>query len=59
MNTVPEDPMMLLSVLNTKLRDYYASLDELCEDMGLDKESIMNKMQTIQYEYNEELNKFV
>lgn len=59
MNSVPEDPMMLLSVLNTKLRDYYASLDELCEDMGLEKEAIINKMQIIQYVYNEELNKFV
>lgn len=59
MNSVPEDSMMLLSVLNTKLRDYYASLDELCADMGLEKEAIINKMQTIQYEYNEELNKFV
>ena len=28
---LPEDPMMLFSVINMKLRDCYASLDELCD----------------------------
>ena len=32
---LPKDPVMLLSVVNTKLRDYYTSLDALCEDMQL------------------------
>ena len=34
---LPEDPMMLFSVINMKLRDCYASLDELCEDMNISK----------------------
>ena len=34
---LPKDPFMLLSVVNTKLRDCYADLDALCEDMGTDR----------------------
>ena len=33
--TLPEDPMMLFSFINMKLRDNYSSLDELCDDMHL------------------------
>ena len=35
--TLPEDPMMLFSFINMKLRDNYSSLDELCDDMHLQK----------------------
>lgn len=56
---IPNDPMMLLSVINLKLRDYYKSLDALCEDMELDQEAIKAKLKTIDYEYDESLNKFV
>ena len=59
MNVLPQDPMMLLSVLNMKLRDFYPSLDALCEDMGIQKETVLQKMREIQYEYYEELNRFV
>ena len=41
---VPQDPMMLYSFLNMKLRDQYASLDELCDDLDLPKEEILEKM---------------
>ena len=34
---IPNDPVMLYSYLNTKLRDQYASFDALCEDMNLAK----------------------
>ena len=37
MEQLPKDPMMLLSVVNTKLRDFYPSLDALCEDMEVDR----------------------
>ena len=37
-NGLPRDPMLLLSVVNTKLRDYYHSLDALCDDMNVNKE---------------------
>lgn len=56
---LPTDAMMLLSVVNTKLRDFYKNLDELCDDMNADKEEIIEKLKAIDYEYNEELNKFI
>lgn len=37
---LPRDPVMLLSVVNTKLRDYYSTLDVLCEDMQVDKQEL-------------------
>ena len=56
---LPKDPMLLLSVVNTKLRDFYKNLDLLCEDMGVDKEEIICTLSNIDYEYDEQLNKFV
>lgn len=38
---LPRDPVMLLSVVNTKLRDYYSTLDVLCEDMQVDKQELI------------------
>ena len=52
------DPFMLLCFLNTKLRDQYKSLDDLCEDLNYNKDEIINKLKTINYEYNEQLNQF-
>ena len=60
MNTeLPKDPMMLLSVINLKLRDFYPSLDELCSDMGIDEDELCTKLLSIEYEYDKSLNKFV
>ncbi|HIY59194.1 MAG TPA: DUF4250 domain-containing protein [Candidatus Eisenbergiella pullistercoris] len=56
---IPQDPVMLLSFLNLKLRDYYGSLDALCEDLELDREEILQKMKQIDYTYDEESNRFV
>ena len=56
---LPKDPMLLLSVVNTKLRDFYKNLDLLCEDMDVDKEEIIDILSKIDYEYDEQLNKFV
>ena len=55
---LPEDPMMLFSVINMKLRDCYASLDELCEDMNINKDILIGKPESIGFEYNAEQNKF-
>ena len=41
---LPKDPMMLFSVINMKLRDCYSSLDELCEDMNVDKDELVNQL---------------
>ena len=56
---LPNDPMMLLSVVNTKLRDFYKNLDELCEDINVDKDELIQKLSVIDYEYDEKLNRFV
>ena len=58
MMDLPQDPMMLFSVINKKLRDQYASLDELCEDMNVDKEELIKKLAAFGFEYSEENNKF-
>ena len=58
MSTIPNDPMMLLSWVNLKLRDFYPSLDALCEDLGIEKSEILSKLSSIGFEYNEEQNRF-
>ena len=58
MATIPNDPMMLLSFLNMKLRDFYPNLDALCQDLELDKDVITDKLAAIDYHYDESLNRF-
>ena len=56
---LPNDPMILLSYINTKLRDCYDSLDLLCDDLQADKTQIEEKLKTIDYTYSAELNRFI
>jgi hypothetical protein len=56
---LPNDPVMLLSFVNLKLRDFYPSLDALCEDMDIDKNLIVDKLAQIDYHYDSVQNKFV
>lgn len=56
---IPTDPIMLLSFLNLKLRDYYDSLGALCSDNELDEEEIKKKMLSVGYTYDESKNRFV
>ena len=56
---LPNDPVILLSFLNTKLRDVYKNIDELCDDLGVNKNDIINKMKMIDYEYSEKTNQFI
>lgn len=56
---IPNDPVMLLSYVNTQLRDYYSSLDALCEDKGIRKEELVEKMKPIEYVYEVDQNQFV
>ncbi len=58
MQSLPSNAYVLLSVVNTKLRDFYSSLDALCDDLGEDKEEIINILSTINYHYDEDLNQF-
>ena len=56
--TLPSDPAMLLSVVNLKLRNYYPTLDALCEDMDADKEDLVNKLAAAGYQYDPQQNQF-
>lgn len=56
---LPRDPVMLLSVVNTKLRGYYSTLDVLCEDMQVDKQELIGKLEMIDYTYDAGSNQFV
>ncbi len=56
---LPKDPVMLLSFVNTHLRDRYPSLQEFCEAYDADPGELMEKLQEIDYRYDRELNKFV
>lgn len=55
---LPKDPMMLFSLINMKLRDFYPSLDALCCDLNVNKEDIVNRLKEAGFEYNPEQNKF-
>ena len=56
---LPQDPMILLSYVNTKLRDEYASLDELCCGLDADKEELIRKLEGVNYTYSPEKNRFL
>lgn len=57
--SLPKDPVMLLSVVNTKLRDYYSSLEEFAAAEGVTVDEIESKLKMINYEYAKERNQFV
>ena len=59
MTTLPQDTFILLSTINTWLRDYYDSIDSLCEDKGVDRGQIEERLSQIGYAYDANLNKFV
>lgn len=56
---IPKDPVILLSYVNTLLRDYYNSLEELCTCRGMDKEKLMKSLEVIDYYYDADDNQFV
>ncbi len=56
---LPNDPMILLSYINTKLRDTCPDLDELCKSLCVDRADIESKLLVIGYEYNAELGRFI
>ena len=57
--TLPNDPVMLYSFINLKLRDYYSGLDALCEDMDINKEQLVEKLAAAGFVYDKEHNCFV
>ena len=56
---IPNDPIMLVSYINTQLRDTYSSLDDLCVSLDIAKDEILSKLKTVGYHYDEEENKFI
>ncbi|MFI3314353.1 MAG: DUF4250 domain-containing protein [Rikenellaceae bacterium] len=55
---IPSDPFMLFSFINMKLRDNYASLAELCEDMNINQDELTAKLKSAGFEYSQANNKF-
>ncbi|MCM1261397.1 MAG: DUF4250 domain-containing protein [Butyrivibrio sp.] len=56
---IPQDPTILLSYINLKLRDFYDSLQSLCDDIDVSESEITEKLASINYHYDEEKNQFV
>lgn len=57
--SIPNDPVILLSYINTQLRDFYSSIEALGEGLDVDIEMIKSKLAGINYEYDANLNRFV
>lgn len=55
---LPQDPFMLLSYINTQLRDFYPSLDELCRGLDIDRDALVDKLQQAGFDYMKEINQF-
>lgn len=58
MENIPSDPVILMSWLNTKLRDNYSSLDTLCEDLDLNRDELVKRLSEAGFDYLPEVNQF-
>ena len=58
MTYFPKDPAMLMSWINLKLRDFYGNLDDLCEDLEIDRNELEKTLENAGFTYNEAQNKF-
>lgn len=56
---LPQDPYILVSYVNTQLRDFYPTLDEMCTTLFIKKEDLVDKLADIDYEYNAKMNQFI
>lgn len=56
---IPKDPIILVSYLNTQLRDFYSSLTDLCKSLNLEETEIKQQMAAIDYHYDSEKNQFI
>lgn len=56
---MPKDPVMLLSYVNMKLRDFYQDIDGFCQDAGISRQELEEKLAGINYHYSKETNQFV
>lgn len=58
-DSLPKDPVMLLSFTNTQLRDTFESLNAFCINFKISEEAISEKLALIDYEYDEKTNQFI
>lgn len=58
MDQLPKDPAILFSFINTRLRDVYSDLDQLCDDMHIDRQELEKILAEAGFEYSPEQNKF-
>lgn len=58
MEQLPKDPIILMGLINMKLRDFYPSLDDLCADMQIDRSELVACLAQGGFEYNQAANKF-
>jgi hypothetical protein len=58
MSQLPKDPVMLLSFTNTQLRDHYKSLTEFCKAYMIEENYLVQRLHSIDYEYNNRTNQF-
>ncbi|MDE7382179.1 MAG: DUF4250 domain-containing protein [Muribaculaceae bacterium] len=56
--TLPQDPFMLLSFINMKLRDDYDSLESLCDDLNIKKDELLSSLKSAGFEYLPDINQF-
>lgn len=56
---IPQDPIILVSYVNTKLRDQFATLNEFCSSYDVDEDELRATLSSIDYHYDETTNRFV
>ncbi len=56
---IPKDPVLLLSYVNLKLRDYYPDLNEMCKALDIDSKALTQKLAAIDYTYDPATNQFI
>lgn len=59
LQSIPKDPIILLSFTNTQLRDHFKNLTEFCKAFMVDETYIINKLQTVDYSYDQSTNQFI
>lgn len=57
--SIPKDPIILLSYINTQLRDYYPNLEELCKSLDVDINQVTNTLASVDYYYDKKHNQFI
>lgn len=55
---LPKDPYILLSVVNTKLRDEFPTLSELCASLGVDRTALESTLEAVGFRYDTTTNQF-